>query len=96
MQLLESSCLLTATVMDLNLQRRNSHVSLLLSHDPKFLWDSAAEKYKISVLHFHFKSMLILYCLNVNLSPCPQVNCTYMFSQERYMRNTQTRVIQRP
>lgn len=84
--------LLTATVMDLNLQHSNSHVSVLLNQDPKFLWDSAAEKYKIRVLHFHIKSMLILCCLNVNLSPCPQVNCKSMFSQEILMRNTQAKL----
>lgn len=85
MQLLESSCLLTTTVVDLNLQCRNSSC-VLLNQDSKFHCDSVAEKYKTRVLNFYLKSMLILCCLNVNLSPCPQVNCTYMFSQEILMR----------
>lgn len=84
--------LLTATVVDWNLQHSNSGVRALLDQNPKFLWDSAAEKYKIRVLHFHIKSMLILHCLNINLSPCPQVNCTSMFSQEILMRNTQAKL----
>lgn len=68
-QLLESSCLLTATAMDPNLKCRHSHVSLLLSQGPKSLWDSAAEKYKMSILHFHVKvnANLKLYCKFITL-----------------------------
>lgn len=48
-------CLLTATMMDSNQKRRQCHESLLHSQGPKSLWDSAAETYKMSALHFLIK-----------------------------------------
>lgn len=42
-------------MMDSNQKCRQCHESLLHSQGPKSLWDSAAETYKMSALHFLIK-----------------------------------------